>query len=60
MTSVAPFIVFFVGAILVALSDGKMRSAILLAIPLIGTLNLFWLTALFIPFALIADRKSVV
>lgn len=43
MTSVAPFIVFFVGAILVGLSEGKTRSAILLAIPVIGTLNLFYL-----------------
>jgi len=43
MTSVAPFLIFFIGAAAVALTDGKLRSAILLAIPVLGGLNLLGL-----------------
>ncbi len=40
MTSVAPFLVFFIGALFVALSRGTLRSVLLLAIPLAGAFNL--------------------
>ncbi len=40
MSSVAPFLVFFVGAILVAVTSGVPRAIILLAIPVIGAANL--------------------
>jgi len=43
MTSVAPFLVFFVGAILVGITRGTLRSAVLLAIPLVGGLNVLGL-----------------
>ncbi|MEE9545721.1 MAG: Na(+)/H(+) antiporter subunit D [Rhodospirillales bacterium] len=41
MNSVAPFLVFFLGAALVALTRGRVRAAVLLAIPLVGAFNLF-------------------
>jgi len=41
MTSVAPFLIFFVGAALVAATRGRVRTVVLLAIPLVGALNLF-------------------
>jgi len=44
MTSVAPFLIFFVGAAAVALTGGKLRSAILLAIPVLGGVNMLGLT----------------
>jgi multicomponent Na+:H+ antiporter subunit D len=44
MSSVAPFLVFFIGAAVVAATRGPVRSALLLAIPLVGTLNLFAMT----------------
>jgi multicomponent Na+:H+ antiporter subunit D len=43
VTSVAPFLVFFVGAVLVALSSGVVRAVALLAIPVIGAVNLLGL-----------------
>ncbi len=41
MTSLAPFVIFFVGALLVALTQGVTRSVILVAIPLLGAWNLY-------------------
>lgn len=41
MTSMAPFLVFYIGAAVVAATNGRVRSAVLLAIPLIGAFNLF-------------------
>jgi multicomponent Na+:H+ antiporter subunit D len=41
MSSVAPFLVFYIGAAVVAVTKGRVRSAVLLAIPLIGAFNLF-------------------
>ncbi len=41
MTSLAPFLVFVVGAFLVAVTRGRLRSAVLLAIPVAGAANLF-------------------
>jgi multicomponent Na+:H+ antiporter subunit D len=38
---VAPFLVFYIGAAVVAVTKGRVRSAVLLAIPLIGAFNLF-------------------
>ena len=43
MTSVAPFLVFFAGAALAAVTSGRLRQAILLAVPLVGAVNLFFL-----------------
>lgn len=43
MASWAPFLIFFLGAGLVAVTQGTLRSLIMLAIPLIGALNLFTL-----------------
>ncbi|MEC9369646.1 MAG: Na(+)/H(+) antiporter subunit D, partial [Pseudomonadota bacterium] len=41
MTSVAPFLIFFVGALLAAVTRGTARSAILLALPVLGAVNLY-------------------
>jgi len=43
MTSVAPFAVFFIGAVLVALTRGRPRMIVMLAIPIVGALNLMQL-----------------
>jgi multicomponent Na+:H+ antiporter subunit D len=43
MTSVAPFVIFFVGAVLALATSGKLRAAIMLAVPLVGALNLLGL-----------------
>ena len=44
MTSLPPFLIFFVGAAIVAVTAGKARSALLLAVPLAGALNLVGLS----------------
>ena len=41
MTSVAPFLIFFVGAALAAVARGRPRAAVMLAIPILGALNLW-------------------
>jgi len=41
MTSVAPFLVFILGAALAAATKGTLRAAVMLAIPLVGALNLY-------------------
>ena len=38
--SLPPVVIFFVGALLVAVTDGRVRSAIMLAIPIVGAANL--------------------
>ena len=40
-SSIAPFLIFFAGAVLVALTRGWARSAVLLAVPIVGALNLW-------------------
>ncbi len=45
MSSMTPFLVFFLGAILVALTKGRLQSMVLLAIPVVGALNLYYLPA---------------
>jgi len=40
-TSLAPFLIFLAGGILVAITRGVTRSVILLAIPIVGALNLY-------------------
>jgi len=40
-TSLAPFLIFLAGGILVAITRGTTRSVILLAIPIVGALNLY-------------------
>lgn len=40
MTSVAPFMVFYLGALMVPLTQGRARTVILLAIPIVSALNL--------------------
>ncbi len=42
-TSIAPFLIFYVGALVAALTRGPVRSAVMLAIPLIGAANLIGL-----------------
>ncbi len=42
MSSVPPFVLFFVGALVVALTKGTVRKALVLGIPVLGGLNL-WL-----------------
>ncbi len=44
MTSLPPFILFFVGAVLVAFTKGSVRKALVLAIPAVGGI-LLWLGA---------------
>jgi len=41
MTSVAPFMIFFAGAIIVALTTGTARTVVMLAITVLGALNLY-------------------
>ncbi|MCB1436732.1 MAG: Na(+)/H(+) antiporter subunit D [Rhodobiaceae bacterium] len=43
MTSIAPFLIFFLGAALALVTGGILRSAIMLAVPLLGGLNLLLL-----------------
>jgi len=43
MASLPPFVIFFLGAALVAVADGRLRSAILLAVPVLGAVNLLGL-----------------
>ncbi len=40
MTSIAPFVIFLIGAIIVSVTRGHVRSAVLVATPVIGALNL--------------------
>ena len=40
MSSVAPFLVFYVGALVAAATRGMLRSVVMLAVPLIGVFNL--------------------
>lgn len=42
-SSLAPFLIFYAGAGLAAITRGRLRQALLLAIPLVGGLNLFYL-----------------
>ena len=42
-TSLAPFLIFYIGALLAALTRGPVRSAVMLAIPLVGAANLIGL-----------------
>jgi len=44
MTSLAPFLVFYLGALGVALTHGLARRALMLVIPLAGALNLYGLS----------------
>ncbi len=41
MTSVAPFLIFYVAAALVAVTRGWMRGAIMIALPIVGAYNLY-------------------
>ncbi len=41
MGSLAPFLIFFIGAALVAITRGTLRNLIMLAIPLVGAVNVF-------------------
>jgi len=43
MTSIAPFLIFYVGALGVAVTRGLLQRAILLAVPIIGAVNLYYL-----------------
>ena len=43
MSSVAPFLIFYIGAALAAVSSGRLRQAVLLAIPVVGAVNLYYL-----------------
>jgi multicomponent Na+:H+ antiporter subunit D len=45
MGSLAPFLIFFVAAAAVAVTTGMVRQAILLAVPVLGALNLYAMTA---------------
>ncbi len=43
MTSVAPFLVFFAGAALAAVTRGSVRGAVMVATPVVGVVNLWFL-----------------
>ncbi len=61
MTSVAPFLVFFLGAALAAVTRGTLRSIVLLAVPLVGALNLLALgKGIHLEAALIDYRLEIV
>jgi multicomponent Na+:H+ antiporter subunit D len=40
MTSVAPFVIFFIGGALAAVTRGRVRQALLLVVPLVGAVNM--------------------
>jgi len=40
MPSLAPFLIFFIGAVIVAATEGLVRKIVLLAIPVVGAINL--------------------
>jgi len=40
MPSLAPFLIFFLGAAIVAVTEGRARKAVLLAVPVLGAINL--------------------
>src|SRR5690606_28250095 len=42
MNSLLPFLVFFIGAVLVAVTGGTLRKLLLVATPIVGAINL-WL-----------------
>jgi len=41
MTSAAPFLIFFAGALLVGMTRGLARSVVMVALPVLGALNLY-------------------
>ena len=43
MSSVAPFLIFYIGAGLVAVTRGRIQQLVMLAIPLVGAYNLYML-----------------
>lgn len=43
MSSVAPFLIFYLGAALAGVTRGRLRQVILLAIPVVGAVNLYYL-----------------
>ena len=43
MTSVAPFLIFYVGGALAAVTSGRLRQAVLLGTPVLGAVNLYYL-----------------
>ena len=43
MSSVAPFLIFYLGAALAAVTRGQLRRVVLLAIPVVGAVNLYYL-----------------
>ena len=43
MSSVAPFLIFYLGAALAAVTSGRLRRIVLLAIPVVGAVNLYYL-----------------
>lgn len=45
MNSLAPFLIFFAGAIVVGITSGVLRSIIMLAIPIVGAINLYMMPA---------------
>ncbi len=55
MTSVAPFLVFLAGAAIVALSPARLRPFILVATPVVGAVNLWFLDPAAIPDAAVMD-----
>ena len=42
LSSLPPFVLFFVGAIVIAFTRGTVRKVLILAIPLVGGLNLWF------------------
>ncbi len=44
MTSVAPFLIFYIGGLLAAATGGRLRQAVLLATPVVGAVNLYYLS----------------
>lgn len=45
MGSVAPFLIFFIAAAVVATTSGRLRAVVLLATPIIGAINLYLMPA---------------
>ena len=59
MSSLAPFLIFFIGAVLVAITRGWLRGALLVATPVAGAINLWFLDPAVVETVSILGRELV-
>ena len=59
MSSLAPFLIFFIGTVLVAVTRGWLRGALLVATPVVGAVNLWFLDPAVVETVSILGRELV-